>query len=283
MCRRQSRPRPGRRRCRRMDEWMCSCLSPGSNDDDDEWSVVDDRANRLPIVHQVERLVDLFQRQRVRDEGGQLNAAGHCVIDHAGQFGAAPHPPKPPTPPPPPPPPLKPPHGRPVTGWTGRVRISCPAPATPMITLSPQPLWQHSSAARITSTLPMHSKENSTPPSVISTITSWIGLAWSFGFTQSVAPMVRAKSNLPGLVSTPMMRPARASLAPCISARPMPPSPNTATVSPGLTLAVFFTAPRPVVTPQPSRHTCSWLAAGLIFASEISLTTVYSLNVEQPM
>jgi hypothetical protein len=63
----------------------------------------------------------------------------------------------------------------------------------------------------------------------------------------------------------------------------MPPSPNTATESPGCTLAVFCTAPRPVVTPQPSRQTCSWLACGLIFASETSATTVYSLKVEQPM
>ena len=50
-------------------------------------------------------------------------------------------------------------HTRPVTSWKGRVAISCPAPATPMMTLSPHPLWQHSRAWRITSTLPMHSKE----------------------------------------------------------------------------------------------------------------------------
>src|SRR5262249_36093852 len=31
-------------------------------------------------------------------------------------------------------------HTRPVTSWNGRVRISAPAGATPMITLSPQPL-----------------------------------------------------------------------------------------------------------------------------------------------
>ena len=80
-----------------------------------------------------------------------------------------------------------------------------------------------------------------------------------------------------------MMRPALASFAPWMTARPMPPSPNTATLSPGCTLAVFFTAPRPVVTPQPSRQTCSGLAAGLILASETSATTVYSLKVEQPM
>jgi len=33
--------------------------------------------------------------------------------------------------------------------------------------------------------------------------------------------------------------------------RPMPPSPNTTTLAPGVTFAVFTTAPTPVVTPQP--------------------------------
>jgi len=47
---------------------------------------------------------------------------------------------------------------RPVTSWNGRVEIYWPAPATPMMTETPQPLWQHSSAWRITFTLPMHSK-----------------------------------------------------------------------------------------------------------------------------
>lgn len=38
-------------------------------------------------------------------------------------------------------------HTRPVTSWKGRVEISCPAPATPIMTLSPHPLWQASRAA----------------------------------------------------------------------------------------------------------------------------------------
>jgi hypothetical protein len=48
---------------------------------------------------------------------------------------------------------------RPVTSWKGRVEISAPAGATPMMIDSPQPLCAHSSAARITSTLPVASKE----------------------------------------------------------------------------------------------------------------------------
>jgi hypothetical protein len=49
-------------------------------------------------------------------------------------------------------------HTRPVTSWNGRVAISWPLPATPMTTLTPQPRWQHSSAWRISLTLPTHSK-----------------------------------------------------------------------------------------------------------------------------
>ena len=93
-----------------------------------------------------------------------------------------------------------------------------------MMTDSPQPLWQHSSAARITLTLPMHSKEKSTPPSVISTITSWMGLSNVFGLMQSVAPSLRASSNLLSLMSMAMMRPALARRAPMMAERPMPPA-----------------------------------------------------------
>ena len=50
-------------------------------------------------------------------------------------------------------------HDLPVTSWKGRVEISSPEPATPMMTDCPQPLWAHSSAWRITFTLPMHSNE----------------------------------------------------------------------------------------------------------------------------
>ena len=53
----------------------------------------------------------------------------------------------------------------------------------------------------MTLTLPMHSKVWSTPQPVISMSTCWMGLSWSFGFTQSVAPNCRASGNLSGLVS----------------------------------------------------------------------------------
>ena len=61
------------------------------------------------------------------------------------------------------------------------------------------------------------------------------------------------------------------------------PRPKTATVLPRCTRQVFQTAPQPVATPQPMRHIFSSGASGVIFASEISATTVYSENVEHPM
>ncbi|MCY1182253.1 hypothetical protein D9M73_228060 [compost metagenome] len=80
-----------------------------------------------------------------------------------------------------------------------------------------------------------------------------------------------------------MMRDALAILAPIIAAKPIPPKPKTATVAPSSTLAVFSTAPMPVVTPHPSRHTFSRGASFGIFAKEISGNTVNSEKVEQPM
>ena len=90
-------------------------------------------------------------------------------------------------------------------------------------------------------------------------------------------------SNLSGLTSMARMRSAPAITAPWITDRPMPPRPNTATVEPGSTLAVFSTAPIPVVMPQPRRQTLSSGAALLTLASAISGTSVYSEKVLQPM
>ena len=63
----------------------------------------------------------------------------------------------------------------------------------------------------------------------------------------------------------------------------MPPNPNTAMLEPGSTLAVFKTAPIPVVTPQPSKQMVSNGASRRTLASAISGTTVYSAKVDVPM
>ncbi len=74
-------------------------------------------------------------------------------------------------------------------------------------------------------------------------------------------------------MSTAMIRLAPAIAAPLIAARPTPPQPITATVSPGRTLAVLNTEQTPVSTPQPIRaarssgmslriatQACSWIS-----------------------
>lgn len=75
------------------------------------------------------------------------------------------------------------------------------------------------------------------------------------------------------------MRRAFFSLAAWMTASPTAPSPKTATDAPSSTLHVLSTAPSPVETPQPKRHTFSSGAFSLILAQEISATTVYSANV----
>ena len=98
-------------------------------------------------MHEIEGLVDLFQRHGVGDQVVDLDLALHVPVDDLRYIGAAAGATKGGAAP-----------DRPVTSWKGRVEISWPAPATPMMMDSPQPLWQHSSASRMSFTLPMHSK-----------------------------------------------------------------------------------------------------------------------------
>jgi len=64
-------------------------------------------------------------------------------------------------------------------------------------------------------------------------------------------PNLRPHSSRSGLMSTPMILLAPARRAPWSTLSPIPPSPNTTTLSPTWTFAVLVTAPTPVVTPQP--------------------------------
>lgn len=48
--------------------------------------VVDYGTNGLALMHQIKRLVDLLEWQRVRDERGQLDVPAHGVFHHAGQL-----------------------------------------------------------------------------------------------------------------------------------------------------------------------------------------------------
>src|SRR5690554_6009362 len=53
--------------------------------------VVDHCANGFAVVHQAEGFIDVFQSQRMRDERGKVDLAGHGVFHHSGQLGTALH------------------------------------------------------------------------------------------------------------------------------------------------------------------------------------------------
>ena len=46
-------------------------------------------ADAFAFVHQIKSVVDVFQPHGVGDKGGQLDALGHGIFHHAGQFAAA--------------------------------------------------------------------------------------------------------------------------------------------------------------------------------------------------
>src|SRR5450755_4250569 len=82
------------------------------------------------------------------------------------------------------------------------------------------------------------------------------------------------------MVSTATIRVAPAMRRPWITLRPTPPTPKTAAVSPGRTLARLSTEPTPVSTPQPMRQAeDSGTSLGMRTAWT-SLTTVISLKTE---
>src|SRR3546814_6300153 len=73
----------------------------------------------------------------------------------------------------------------------------------------PQPRWQHSSAVRITSVLPVASKLYSAPPSVNSITFAIVSSRdRPFELRKCVIPNLRPHASRSGLMSTPMIRPA---------------------------------------------------------------------------
>ena len=73
----------------------------------------------------------------------------------------------------------------------------------------------------------------------------------SLGLIKSVIPNSVAIPWRESFKSIPIIRVAPTILAPCMTFRPIPPNPKTATVDPGSTFIVNATAPMPVVTPHP--------------------------------
>ena len=98
--------------------------------------------------------------------------------------------------------------------------------------------------------------------------------------TKWVAPNWRASSSLEATVSTATIRVAPAMRRPWITLSPTPPTPKTAAVSPGRTLARLSTEPTPVSTPQPMRQAeDSGTSLGMRTAWT-SLTIVNSVKTE---
>src|SRR3546814_11964265 len=79
-----------------------------------------------------------------------------------------------------------------------------------------------------------------------------------------------------------MIRPAPARRAPEMTLSPTPPTPITATVSPGFTAAVLIAAPAPVTHPQPRIEACGKGNYSGILASWFSCTSEYSAKADVP-
>jgi hypothetical protein len=97
-----------------------------------------------------------------------------------------------------------------------------------------------------------------------------------------VAPSSRASSSFSGTTSTAAIVVAPAVRAPSSAARPTPPSPNTATLSPILTRAELTAAPTPVSTAQPNSAAISNGSELSTFTADLADTTTWSANAETP-
>ena len=75
---------------------------------------------------------------------------------------------------------------------------------------------------------------------------------------------------------------APASRAPAMAASPTPPHPNTATESPRPTSPVSMAAPRPAITPQPSRPATSGFTSADTLVHCPAATRVFSAKAPMP-
>ncbi len=97
-----------------------------------------------------------------------------------------------------------------------------------------------------------------------------------------VAPKCLAMSCLVSFGSTARMVAAPAIRAPWMTDRPTPPAPITATLEPGLTLAVLIAAPTPGGMPQPSSAAYSNGTSCAILTTAWNGTTISSAQVPTP-
>ena len=122
---------------------------------------------------------------------------------------------------------------------------------------------------------PTTSKVKSAPLPPVSSFTRATGSP-SAALTVWVAPNFMANSSWLSRRSTAMMVVALARAAPMMTLMPTPPQPTTATLLPGVTLALLTTAPTPVGTQQPM--SAAWgMGVGISMGTQpISGTTAYS-------
>ncbi len=91
-----------------------------------------------------------------------------------------------------------------------------------------------------------------------------------------------AHSNFWSSISTAIIFWAPANLEPTIAAFPTPPHPKTATESPIAIDPVFIAAPRPAITPQPSKEAVLGLTAASTFIACPASTNVNSEKAPMP-
>ena len=125
---------------------------------------------------------------------------------------------------------------------------------------------------------PMASKAYSVPPSARAPALHRVA---GPGVDQIGGAKCPRQLELPGIHVDGDDPPAPAMIAPCTELSPTPPQPMTATVLPGVTLAVLKTAPRPVVTAHPISAARSSGISSRIFTRVFSWTSIISAKAER--
>src|SRR5947208_244173 len=149
---------------------------------------------------------------------------------------------------------------------------------SPIVTVMP-PRRVAAYASASTPALPTVSITASAPPPVAARTSS---TAAGPAITVCVAPSSRARSSFDCTLSDATMVVAPAATAPSRAARPTPPSPKIATLSPIRTFAACEAAPTPVITAQPNSAAISNGRSGSTRTAERADTTAYSANAEMP-
>src|SRR5215469_4431238 len=160
----------------------------------------------------------------------------------------------------------------PACTWTAR---SVRWPTAVMVTLPPLPVmftaaWTISSVTA----LGVMMQWSASWPQVVSRTNSCASLAVANACVAPNTVVAISRLNSTGSTTTTFFAPANR--APCTALLPTPPAPKITTVSPTWTPAACTADPKPVGTPQPTRHRTSH---GMSWKSSRSGTVAYSDTV----